>query len=158
MDASVPLASVKYEAFAQGLAKGLTNVAAHKAAGFGGDNGNASTAANLPEVRARVAFIREQFASMSRINDKRALEILAEIVLTPIGEIDQRHFLAQEYSETPGMHGTAIRIKMPSKLDALRIMGAWCGWEKGTQADRKAAEALGGVAELVARIRSAGRS
>lgn len=88
------------------------------------------------------------------ISDKRALEILAEIVMTPIGEIDQHHFLAQEYSETPCKEGTAIRIKMPSKLDALKVMGTWCGWEKGTEAERKGAEALGGVAELIHRIRA----
>lgn len=135
----------------------MTADAAYAAAGYKPSRKNAARLRTKEDIWARVAAIRAQFSEASLIDDKRALEILAEIVTTPIGEINQHHFLAQEYSETPSKEGTAIRIKMPSKLDALKVMGTWCGWEKGTQAEQAAARALGGVADMIQRIR-AGRT
>jgi hypothetical protein len=154
IDPSLPLPLVRHEAFAQAVAKGMTADAAYSAAGYKPNRHNAARLNTIEHIRSRVAAIRAQLASLSLIDDKRALEILGEIVLTPVGSIDQHHMLCQEYSETPTKEGTAIRIKMPSKLDALRVMGTWCGWERGTQAEQAAARALGGVADMMARIRT----
>ncbi len=85
-----------------------------------------------------------------------ALGILAEIVRTPVGEIDEAHPLAQEVRRDEVRGGdkpvvARVMVKMPDKLVALRIIGAWNGWEKGTAADNKQADAL---ATLTAFVRS----
>lgn len=50
--------------------------------------------------------------------------------------------------------GLTEKVRMPGKIEAIKIRGSWCGWERGTEAERAAANALGGVAEMVARIRA----
>jgi len=76
---------------------------------------------------------------------------LADIIQTPASSVTEDSPLVQEVSETR----TGRRImRIPSKMDAMKLMASICGWEKGTQADQDAAKALGGVAELVQRIRA----
>lgn len=54
------------------------------------------------------------------------MRILWEIIETPIGEMKKRHRLAERWSKTK--HGE--RIGMPSKLDAMALLGEWAGWKK----------------------------
>ena len=41
------------------------------------------------------------------------------------------------------MSKAGLFFTFPDKLGALALLGKWCGWEKGTVAENKAADALG---------------
>lgn len=154
IDPSRPLPNARHEAFAQGLAQGMTADGAYKAAGFAENRGNATRLKANESIMKRVDVIQAEANAVSVIKKERAMEYLASVVLTPIGEVHEGSILAQEVTRRTTDFGTETRIKMPGKLEALKILGTWCGWEKGTEAERDAAKALGGVSELIARIRA----
>jgi hypothetical protein len=151
-----PLSNPRHEAFAQALATGKPAAEAYRLAGYAEAHAKnaGSRLANKPEVKARVALIRGETDAVTTISKARALEILAEIITTPIGKVDQDHYLCQEHSRTTGEHSTTEKWKMPSKMDALKLLGNWCGWEKGTDADRQAASAMDRIAMLMNSIRT----
>ena len=150
-DPSQPLANARHEEFAQAVAKGTPDAAAYRLAGFRGRESNkrASEIRARPGISERVKAIKAEANKACKLTKERALEILAEIVTTPIASIGPDHYLAQEVIH--GEHGS--RIKMLAKLDALKVLGAWCGWETGTQADNAAAGVLATWAEKLAKIR-----
>ena len=76
-------------------------------------------------------------------------EFLAKVVNTPISEVSTDSDLCQEWSETEGEKTTSRRLKMPSKLDAIKIDNDLSG--DGAEAEGN--KALGGLAALVARLR-----
>ena len=155
--APAPLTSVRREKFARAIASGMAVVDAYQEAGFRKDDGNASRLLSEPVIRRRVREIQLENNAMSLLSREQALGILAEIVITPVSEVGANSPLAQEYVETMTETGTCVKVRMPSKIEALRLLGKWNGWEQGSVADRDAAKALGGVAELVQRIRARGR-
>lgn len=69
----------KHELFAQGLAKGQTEVEAYAAAGYKPDDGNASRLAKLPEIKARVLELTGQAAEKAGITIEAVLAELARI-------------------------------------------------------------------------------
>jgi len=132
IDPSAPLRSARHERFAQHVAMGKPDAEAYRLAGFAGLHANKRAA----EVRAtqgmedRIAFLRAQADRSITLSKERALQIAAELA-------EGRHMAE------PG-----------HRISAMSMVGKWCGWEKGTEAERKAADALGGVAEMITRIRS----
>lgn len=78
------------------------------------------------KVKAYLAELKEQSKADCRWTKKRALDYLADIMETPIGEIGPDHELAQEYQQ--GTEATGEKIKMPAKLDAFDKMAKMCDW------------------------------
>lgn len=110
--------------------------------------GNASISQRISEIQA-------ENAELSRLSREDVLSYLTMIVITPAGEVTPASLLCQECVTTTTSDGTTCsRIKMPGKIDALRLMARLCGWETGNKAERDAANALGGVSELIQRIRT----
>ena len=156
IDPTVPLESVRHETFAQNVAMGKSDAEAYRLAGFKGAHSNKRAA----EVRAkqgvepRIDHIRAQAASVSAMTKEQALQFLTDVIMTPVGMVNERSVLAQEVTKTTVGGVTTVKVRMPGKIEAIKILGSWCGWERGTEAERAAANALGGVAEMVARIRA----
>lgn len=144
------LKNVRHEAFCQAYALGGNASEAYRKAGYSAKDADVAGPRLLGNVgiQQRIEQIRLENDGKSELTKAQALHYLAQIIRTPIGEIDQNHHLAQEYAITEHGH----RLKMPGKLEALKLLGQWCGWEKGTEAENKAADSLRDVmAEIRAR-------
>lgn len=111
-----------------------------------GKTGNADVNAfkwlGRPEVKARIAEIQAENDRLCQLKRDEALAFLATVVRTPLGKVDRDSPLCQEHTKTDSEHSSTERIKMPGKLEALRLVGQWCGWETGTQAENKMTDSL----------------
>jgi hypothetical protein len=153
---SPPLTNPRHELFAQGVVRGLTVTEAYAEAGYRKDGGNSSRLLSSAVIQSRVKEIKEENNQMCLISRERALAYLTQVVMTPAGEVSPASPLCQAYTETASDSGPAVKVKMPDKLRALQLIGKWCGWETGNQAEQESARALGGIAEMLARIRGRG--
>ncbi len=133
LDASAPLRSVRHERFAQEIAAGKTASEAYRLAGFKGREANkrGQEIRTIPDIDARIAVIRAEMSAKSQLTKERAMQLCAELA--------------------EGQHGAEPH----HRISAMEKVGKWCGWESGTQAEQAAAAALGGVADMMKRIRSA---
>lgn len=140
------LKNPKWEKFCQAYVETDKPGEAYKRAGYTGAGAEQSAAALLknPNISARILSIRKENAALAKIGKERAIEILCDIVMTPIAKINEHHYLAQELT----VDKNGRRIKMPGKMDALKTLGQWCGFETGTEAENKAADALGVMARV----------
>lgn len=114
--------------FAQAKAKGMSGEkavahASYKSRGKAARVQAARLLAN-DSVTAYLEELRAESDKAARVDRERAIEILSEAVITPIGEIGPNHPLAQEYRV--GKHGETI--KMPGKIEALRELAKILGW------------------------------
>ena len=81
-------------------------------------------------MEARITHLREQASRSVTLTKQRALEIAAEIA-------EGRH-------QSEPQH----------RISSMTMIGKWCGWETGSQAEQAQAQAAGTVADLMARIRA----
>jgi hypothetical protein len=129
------LTNPKHEKFAQAVASGTSAAAAYRKL-YKCQPQTAETSgpelARNPQVSLRVAEIRENAnkvaAEKLNLTQEEALQYLARVVRTPIGEIDQTSDLCQERTYVEGNEETSVKVKMPGKLDAIKLMASMCGW------------------------------
>lgn len=76
---------------------------------------------------ARTKLVKRAVEELHLLAKERAvmqvqemLEYIANIVRTPIGEVDETSPLCQEYTVKETKNGTEKRYKMPGKLDAIK--------------------------------------
>lgn len=116
--------------FAQHLVSGMAAGRAYEKAGYDARGHVADSAAERllsnVDVAKHIEELRAESRQSSRIDKARAIEILCDIIETPIGEIDKDHMLAQEY-QGPTEHAGA-KIKMPAKMDAIRELAKMLGF------------------------------
>lgn len=128
---SEPLKNARHEAFAVAWAKGASATEAYRKVGYtakDADTAGPRLSANVG-IKARKEWMQAQTAARSILSRDDGLKILAEIA---------------QNTEEPGQ----------SRTGALKVIGQWCGWEKGTEAENKAAGALMTFADQLAKIRS----
>ena len=65
----------------------------------------------------------------------------------PVGEIDENHKLAQEHSAEESESRSSSRIKMPSKLEAVKILVGMMGWNEPEKHSHTMHVVIGGNAE-----------
>lgn len=133
-DPSKPLKNSRHEAFAVEWAKGASATDAYRKAGYtakDADTAGPRLSGNVG-IKARKEWLQAQTATRSILSRDDGLKILAEIA---------------QNTEEPGQ----------SRTGALKVIGQWCGWEKGTEAERTAAAGVVSLAAAVSRIRSMGR-
>ena len=155
------LKNPKHEAFARNV--GIHGMSAAEAYRTGWPNCSEATAettgpklARDSQINLRIMEFREEAAKRAAekdfltVEEKRAF--LAKIVRTPIGEVTKDSELCQEWSLTDGERTTTERIKMPSKLDAIKIDNDLA--TDGAQAvgNKAVADALPDLAAMVASV------
>lgn len=133
-----PLENPKHEAFCQGIAEGLSATSSYRenVAGNGTttDSCMAQSCRLMADIkiRSRIAELRKEFGEVLEhslgIRRETIARHLTAIITTPISEVHQAHEMCQEYSEVQTQHGTTIKCKMPSKLDALKELCKLAGW------------------------------
>lgn len=151
----------RHEAFARNI--GINGMSAAEAYRTGWPHVTKKTAehegprlAKRDKVATRIAELKAEAAARAKEKDFLAVEekraFLAKIVRTPLGEVTKDSDLCQEWSLTDGERTTTERIKMPSKLDAIKIDNDLA--TDGAQAvgNKAVADALPDLAAVVASI------
>lgn len=120
----------RHEAFARNIGiKGMSAAEAYRTGWPKASRRRAETAgpalARKSQVKVRIAELKAEVAARAKEKDFLTLEekrlFLARIVRTPLGEVNRDSDLCQEWSETTTKDGGSERIKMPSKLDAIKL-------------------------------------
>lgn len=124
--AACAVLNARQEKFAQLYVSGKTATEAYQVA-YGPSKGaevSASRLLSTAKVAARVKALQEEAAKGAVLSLQETLEYFRKVVLTPIGEVDERSVLCQsaEHSDT----GT--KFKMPCKLKALELNAKLQGW------------------------------
>lgn len=132
------LENPKHEAFAQNRASGMNQAAAYEAAGYTPSRQSAARLATNEDICSRVAELQAEAAAATKFTKEKAIEFLVKVIQQPVGSLTADSVLAEEIS--PTQHGT--RVRMMGKAKALELLGKWAGWEKGTEAENKQADAL----------------
>lgn len=138
------LKNPRHEAFAQAYCTGGNATAAWQEVSGRRDAVTAARLLRRPDVIIRIEEVRRENEAMSRIKRDQALKILADIITTPVGQLTPASLLAEEWIESE--HDKFVR--MPSKLEALELLGRLCGWERGNQAQQQINQTLREMAEV----------
>jgi hypothetical protein len=144
------LKNPKHERFAQERAKGASVDEAYQLAGFNAHRGNAHRLSTNESILRRVRELQEAGAKSIEFEIEDALRWHLEVLRTPVGQITKDHPLAQEYTETVSEHSTSEKIKMPSKMDAIREISKLRGWYEADKQAAKQADALTGIMQHIA--------
>ena len=132
------LPNQRHELFARGMADGLSAAAAYGAAGYVPHRQSAAALLTNPDVRSRIEELKGEAAAAAKFTKEQAIQFLVECIQQPVGSLTADSRLAEEIS--PTQHGT--RVRMMGKAKALELLGKWAGWEKGTEAENRQADAL----------------
>lgn len=153
------LENAKYEQFAQLVAFGHTGVQAYRdAVSTECTTKTAMEAASRLlancKISTRVAELRiladETLEKRLGWNKEKAMRYLVEILETPVGEVDENHRLAQEVTrdeiggqqgklrrgdadegnEITSAMGMRVKIKLPSKTEAMKQLAAMTTWNE----------------------------
>jgi phage terminase small subunit len=82
-----------------------------------------------PRVAAAIAAERAALRAASRMTKEDAIDWLCDAIRTPIGEIDEKNQLAQEWTvEEVGELTTKTKLKMVPKLESLKQLALMLGW------------------------------
>lgn len=137
----------KHEAFAQAVANGSTGVQAYRSCIS--DECTTSSAIQAASrllsdvnISSRVEALRnkanETLEKRLGWTKEKAMAYLVEALETPVGELDEKHRLANEVTRDEIMGGdaedtatiTRVKIKGMSKADAMKQLAAMCGWNE----------------------------
>lgn len=109
-----------YETFAREVAANKSYAEAYRLAGYADDRRHAYRLwATNGDIQARAAYLRKEAGIAFGLEQAEALQILANIARNVSGDVECK-----------------------DSITALKLAGAWCGWEKGTEADNKTADVL----------------
>lgn len=98
----------------------------------------ACTALKTPEVAAEVKRRQAKMQEAAHIDRMEIVGFLADTIRTPIGKLDENHRLTQEHSvDEVGEMTIKTKIKMPSKLEAIKILNAMMGWNAPEEVNHK---------------------
>lgn len=115
------LKNPKHELFCHQRAKGVCADKAYVSAGYKEDRHHAARLATNGHVIARVAEIQKASETATHLTIAEKRQFLADVLRTPLGDVDQTSPLCQEHSRTDGEMSSTIRFKMPCKLKAIQL-------------------------------------
>ena len=125
--------SVRHERFCQAIVDEMIAGDAYRNAGYKCSNSTArSTGARLltnANIRARIRELRDKCGQACEMTREDVIRYLSRAIRTPIAEIGPNDPLAQEVTVDRLEGGTVRRrIKIVSKIDALKQLAYMCGW------------------------------
>lgn len=123
----------RQKAFARGVFEGLSQREAYKRA-YNCSTKKDKTVDELASRLARNAKVKEYLEEMNNevekfaiLSKKERMEWLSRVVTTPINAVDGESDLCQEFVESEGPNGCTTKVKMPSKIDAIRELNRMDG-------------------------------
>lgn len=121
----------KQQDFAVMIAQGLPIARAYALAGYGTTNTASAQAAgsrlaNRDYMARYIRSLKEATWLKDTLTLAEKRHFLAQVVRTPVGEVDENHVLAQEVkrkttTSKDGASFTEEQIKMPGKLEAIKL-------------------------------------
>jgi phage terminase small subunit len=142
-DGSEPLKNSRHERFAQAVVRGESDMKAYVTAGYSpkAANQNATELRGNTGITKRIAWMHRQAAQDAFLTVAEKRKFLADVVRTPLSEIDERSPLCQsaKYHVQGGIRGrlrrgdadegneevepetTTVEIKMVDKLKAIDL-------------------------------------
>lgn len=162
-DGTAPLKDGQHERFCQLMAKGIySNYSCYlqvypdsTAAAARSSSSDLLTKAN---IQSRIDWLRKRAAEGVIFELQDGLKFLVDVIRTPVGYLDDESPLTQEVqrditgTEEEGVV-TKVKIKMPGKMDAMKLMADIKGWKKSDEQNQNQTNA---VVDLVAWIRNGG--
>lgn len=116
----------KYRDFAHLVVSGQSQAQAYKiaispSAQESTANSKGCRLANRPDIKAYIQSLKEASwtANVLTLAEKRSF--LADVVRTPVGEVDETSKLAQEVTYEETKNGTTRKVKMVSKAQAIDL-------------------------------------
>lgn len=144
------LKNARQESFAQNVAAGLAFGDAYSKAGYKANPDAAAKAgsrlAKTKLVSARIAELKAKQSEKAEITRDSLREYLVEVLITPVGEVNAKHRLAQAWRKSK----RGQEVKVPDKLKAAELLCRMCGWLAPQAVQVEAGDKL---AHLMARIR-----
>jgi hypothetical protein len=151
MNPALPLPKdPRAQRFADLRLRGASLIDAYLGAGFKAgrtSSGNAKRLEKRPDVQAYLAAVGQANAAESRIDRAALIRYCEDILLTPIGQLDDSHPLCQEFRESES--GERV-VKMPGKLLAAKQLAELHGWNKPQEVKVEAGDKL---ADIIRRVR-----
>jgi phage terminase small subunit len=149
-----------HQRFAEGIASGLNQTEAYRAAypkattATAGANGHELL--KNTEITAEIARLREAAKNAAdgpvlTLADK--LKFLAEVVQTNVGEINEDSRLCQEFTDEVTAMGAKKKYKMPCKLRALELHAKLSGELSDKVQVSADADLLASIATGIQRLR-----
>lgn len=132
-DGSKPLLNTKHEAFAHLIAAGGTQWGSYmQVYQCSRDNAEAAAFRLMKKqdefgVIRRFTYLREQMSRGTVLSARERREYLASVVRTPVGSVNEHSPLAQEVTYEESEKGSRTKVKMPSKLEALKLDAQMAG-------------------------------
>jgi hypothetical protein len=100
-----------------------------------------------PEIKAAIEARRQKMREEAHLSRMDIVGFLCDNIKTPVGEVDENHRLAQEHSLDESETRTRTRIKMPAKLEAVKILVQMMGWNEPEKHSHTMNVIIGGNAE-----------
>jgi len=144
------LTNIRHERFVRSMMAGFNATDSYEYAGYKRDKKRACQLSHHPEVMARIAELRNTLEQTTLLDLNKMLVYLEQVILTPAGEVDVRSRLCQEFAQTERAGTTTLRVKMPSKMDAVEKLIKLRGWYAPEKVAMEAGDTLG---DLLAKIR-----
>lgn len=107
----------------------------------------ASKLLKKPAIIAAISSRREKLREAAHLSRMDVVGFLCDTIKTPVGQIDENHKLAQEHSAEESEQRSSSRIKMPSKLEAVKILVQMMGWNEPEKHSHTMHVVIGGNAE-----------
>lgn len=122
---------------------GLEPTEAYVAAGYSpkGASGAACKLQAIASVKDAIAVERARLRKASQMSKDDALDWLAGVVRTPVGEVDGKSVYAQEVQVSE--FGT--KIKMAGKMEAIEKLAKMLGWYEPEKVEHTVEVVIGGM-------------
>jgi hypothetical protein len=122
------LKNPRREKFAQAVARGRQQTSAYEEAGFV-SRGKLACNSSMrllkdPTVTARIEELRAEALTEYRLNRRKVLDYLVDVILTPAGHVVDGDPLCQSFRTSD--KGRTMR--MPDKIRAAEMLAKLCGW------------------------------
>lgn len=157
----------RHELFCHGLAKGMTVDAAYEKAGYSQNRGNAARLNANESVIARVLELKGAASDGVVLTLAMKRKVLHDIVMTPIGSIDEHSILCQELTtrweggkqgrlknsnENESPEYEVEKVKKPDILKAIELDAKLAGEFKAEEVNVN----IDGMDDFLAQIRKPG--
>jgi phage terminase small subunit len=107
----------------------------------------AARALQRPAIKQAIDARRQLMREAAHLSRMDIVGFLCETIKTPIGKIDENHRQAQESHIEEGEIKSSTKIKMPGKLEAVKILVQMMGWNEPEKHSHTLNVIIGGDAE-----------
>ena len=146
------LSAPKDEAFAQGIASGLSHAEAWRKATGKTNNADVNCDKLLGKagIKERIAELKEANSAKAALSREQTIEFLCNVISTSAANVEVDSSLVQS---AEFVDGKPVKLRIPDKIAAVKELTKICGWAEPNRIELSATDTL---AEFISSIREAG--